>query len=303
MTFAQKLDAIIEKNNSLLCVGLDSHFDKLPSEYRDQDHPQFAFNKHIIDQTYNLVCAYKPNSAFYEARGADGVAELKMTCDYLRDHYPQIPIVLDAKRGDIGSTNDAYAHYVFDYLQADAITLHPYLGQEAVQSFLDQSDKGIIILCRTSNPGSGEFQNRVVNTPSSTPPVGGTSRAPLKGETLSDSSLEGGGPLAVEGVSQELYKTVAQNIVQNWNTNGNCMLVVGAIYPEELAQIRTIAGDMTLLVPGIGAQGGDVEKTVKAGLNSAGKGIMISSSRSIIFSENPKKVAQKLVREINRYRS
>lgn len=261
MIFAQKLDNIIDKNNSLLCVGLDSNFDKIPAEFKSQDHPQFLFNKYIIDQTHELVCAYKPNSAFYESRGAQGVVELKMTCDYIREHHPEIVIILDAKRGDIGSTNDAYADYIFNYLRADAITIQPYLGKEANESFLNMRDKGVIILCRTSNPGSGEFQDL-----------------------------------------NELYKTVARNIVTNWNTNGNCMLVVGATYPEELAEIRAIAGDMTFLVPGIGAQGGDIEKTVKAGLNSHGKGIMINSSRGIIFAENPQKEAEKLKDEINQYR-
>ena len=249
MTFAQKLDNIVDKNNSLLCVGLDSNF------------PQFAFNKHIIDLTHDLVCAYKPNSAFYEARGADGVAELKMTCDYIREHHPDIVIILDAKRGDIGSTNEGYVQFVYQYLQADAVTLHPYLGREALQPFLDQKEKGCIILCRTSNSGAGEFQD-----------LG------------------------------NLYKTVAKSVVTSWNTNGNCMLVVGATYPKELAEIRKIVGDMTLLVPGIGAQGGDVEKTVKAGLNAQGKGMMINSSRGIIFSKDPRQEAEKLRDEINRYR-
>ncbi len=261
MTFQQKLDFIINKNNSLLCVGLDSSIEKLPKAFQKKDYPQFAFNKWIIEQTHDLVCAYKPNTAFYEARGADGITELKMTCHYLVKYYPEIPIILDAKRGDIGSTNEGYVQFAYKYLQADAVTLHPYLGKEALQPFLDQKEKGSIILCRTSNPGAGEFQD------------------------LGD-----------------LYKTVAKSVVKKWNTNGNCMLVVGATYPKELAEIRKIVGDMTILVPGIGAQGGDVEKTVKAGLSSKNAGMIINSSRGIIFAKEPRNEATRLRDEMNIYR-
>lgn len=261
MTFQKKLDSIIQKNNSLLCVGLDSALEKLPAQFSKKDYPQFAFNKWVIEETHDLVCAYKPNSAFYEARGADGVRELEMTCHYLKKHYPEIPIILDAKRGDIGNTNKGYIKFVFEYLKADAITLHPYLGREAIQPFLDQKERGAIILCRTSNPGAGEFQD-------------------------------------ISG----LYKKVATAVVKDWNKNKNCLLVVGATYPKELAQIRKIAGDMTFLIPGIGSQGGDVEKTVKAGLNAQGKGMIINSSRGIIFAENPRIEAEKLRDEINKFR-
>jgi orotidine 5'-phosphate decarboxylase subfamily 2 len=265
MNFQEKLDSIIDKNDSLLCVGLDSDSGKISPELHKQEHSQFAFNKSIVEKTADLVCAYKPNTAFYESRGIAGIADLKLTCDFIRTTYPYIPIILDAKRGDIGNTNNGYLQFAFEYLQADAITIHPYLGQEAVQPFLDYKDKGIIILCRTSNPGAREFQDL---------PVNGT----------------------------PLYKQVAQNVVENWNKNNNCLLVVGATYPQELAEIRRIAGDMTFLVPGIGAQGGDVEKTVKAGLNSKKKGIIINSSRGIIFAEDPKKEAEVLRDKINSFR-
>jgi orotidine-5'-phosphate decarboxylase len=288
MTFALKLDAIITKHNSLLCVGLDSNIEKLPQEFKTQEHPQFAFNKYIIDQTHDLVCAYKPNSAFYEACGANGVAELKMTCDYIRENHPEIAIVLDAKRGDIGNTNEGYVKFAFSYLGADAITLHPYLGKEALQPFLDQTEKGCIILCKTSNPGSGEFQNIRCHSRE-----GGNLEIP---DRVGDDKRE-------SGDVTKLYHTVASNIAKNWNTNGNCMLVVGATYPKELAEIRAIAGDMTFLVPGIGAQGGDLKATLVAGLNSAKKGIIINAGRSIIFSENPKEEAEKLRDEINEFRS
>src|SRR3989339_225998 len=159
MTFQQKFDQIITKNNSLLCVGLDSDLEKIPSQFQHKDYPQFAFNKWIVEQTHDFVCAYKPNSAFYEARGADGITELKMTCHYVKKQYPDIPIIFDAKRGDIGSTNEGYVRFAYEYLGVDAITLHPYLGKEALTPFLKQKEKGCIILCRTSNPGAGEFQD------------------------------------------------------------------------------------------------------------------------------------------------
>ena len=265
MTFPEKLDWIMEKNDSLLCVGLDSDNEKISPDLKKQEHSQFIFNKWIIEQTASLVCAYKPNTAFYEARGIAGIADLKLTCDFIRTTYPHIPIILDAKRGDIGNTNNGYVKFAFEYLQVDAITLHPYLGQEAVQPFLDFTGKGIIVLCLTSNPGAKEFQDLQIN-------------------------------------GEPLYKHVAKNVVDNWNKNNNCLMVMGATYPEELAEIRKIAGDMTFLVPGIDAQGGDVEKTVKAGLNAQGKGMMINSSRGIIFSKDPRQEAEKLRDEINRYR-
>lgn len=215
----------------------------------------FAFDKKIIDATHDLVCAYKPNSAFYEANGAQGLVELKKTCDYLRKTYPDIVLILDAKRADIGNTNQGYVSFAYDYLGADAITLNPYLGREALQPFLDRKEKGSIILCRTSNPGAGEFQD-------------------------------------------ELYKKVAEHVARSWNKNDNCALVVGATYPGELKIVRRIVGDMPILVPGIGAQGGDLTKTLAAGRDSHGTGMIISVSRSIIFADNPRKEAEKLHRRM-----
>lgn len=272
MTFQNKLDQVVQKADSLVCVGLDSDIEKIPSFLKEKKYPLFEFNKAIIDGTHDLVCAYKPNSAFYEAEGAFGITQLKMTCDYLEEKYPEIVIILDAKRADIGSTNEGYVKFIFDYLGVDAVTLHPYLGREAIQPFLARLDKGCIILCRTSNPGAGEFQD-----------------------------LQTGG--------ETLYKVIARKVVEEWNGNGNCLLVVGATYPEELREVRKIAGDMTFLVPGVGAQGGDIEKTVKAGLNSKGSGMIISSSRGIIFASTGRDFAQKartaakaLKDEINKYR-
>ncbi len=269
----EKLDAIIAKNNSLVCVGLDSDYKKIPEHLKgDGQNAIFEFNKAVIDATHDLVCAYKPNTAFYEASGVDGIWQLRQTMMYLHEKYPEIVIVLDAKRADIGNTNDGYVRFAFDFLGADAITLHPYLGGEALKPFLDREDKAAIILCRTSNPGSGELQD-----------------------------------LKVDG--KEFYKHVAETVTTKWNAKGNCMMVVGATYPEELAEVRKIAGDMTFLVPGIGAQGGDVEKTVAAGKNSQGAGMMINSSRGIIFASSGEDFADKareetakLRDEINKYR-
>lgn len=269
MNFQQKLDKIIKKNNSLVCVGLDSNVEKIPrlaSPARDdRRYVQFEFNREIIDQTYDLVCAYKINSAFYEAVGAKGIEELKITCDYLRKKYPIIPIIIDAKRADIGNTNKGYIKYVFNYLGADAITLHPYLGREAVEPFLQKKDKGIIILCKTSNIGSGELQDLIIN-------------------------------------GQPLYKIVAQKVAKEWNLNKNCLLVVGATYPKELKEVRKIVGDITLLIPGIGKQGGSVEEIIKVGLNSKKSGLIINSSRGIIFAKNPREETERLRGEINKYR-
>src|SRR3990167_7438964 len=185
MRFKDKLKAISIKNNSLVCVGLDSDISKIPEFIRKGEHPQSTFNKAIIEATHDLVCAYKPNTAFYESRGARGIEALKITCDYLITHYPEIPIIIDAKRADIGNTNKGYAKFVFDYLNADAITVHPYLGKEAMAPFLERKDKGIFILVRTSNPGAGELQD-----------------------------------LIVEG--KPLYQRLAENIVKDWNYNDNC---------------------------------------------------------------------------------
>jgi orotidine-5'-phosphate decarboxylase len=273
MEFIAQLEGCIEKHNSLLCIGLDSDFDRLPPQIKKQKEPLFEFSKAIADATYDLVCAYKPNSAFYEAHGAEGIAQLKKTCDYVKENYPEVPIILDAKRGDIGNTNEGYATFAFDYLGADAITVSPYLGGEALEAFLSRRSKGIIILCRTSNPGAGEFQD-----------------------------LETGG--------KKLYQIVAQKVHDNWNKNGNCLLVTGATYPEELAEIRQIVGnDMYFLVPGIGAQGGDIEKSVKAAVNKQGRGAIISTSREVIyagsgtdFAQAARTKATEIRNEINKYR-
>ena len=266
MDFLDKLNAAITKNKSLVCVGLDPDLDKMPQQLKQSEKPLFEFNKSIIDATHDLVCAYKPNSAFYEALGADGIEQLQDTCIYIKTEYPDIPIILDFKRGDIGNTNAKYAQFAFEYLEADSITLHSYQGGQALLPYLEYKDKGIFILAKTSNEGSGEFQN-----------------------------LEVGG--------KPLYEYVTEKAVKDWNKNGNVGLVAGATYLEELKRIREIAGEDTpILVPGIGAQDGDLEAMLRAGLNAKGKGLIINSSRGIIYSDDPKQAAADLKAQINQYR-
>jgi orotidine-5'-phosphate decarboxylase len=272
MSFQDKLNKSIEKNNSLVCVGLDSEFNKLPDAVKESNNPQFEFNKEIINATADLVCVYKPNPAFYEARGEDGVRELKLTCDYIRKFYPHIPIIIDAKRGDIGNTNEGYAQYVFDYLEADAITVMPYMGIESLAAFFRREGKGIIVGCHSSNPGAKEFQELIIN-------------------------------------DKPLYETVAQELVKQHGDNPNVMMFMGATFPEQLTNIRKIIGDMTFLVPGVGAQGGSTETFVKAGINSQKAGLLINSSRGIIFAsseddfdEKAREETQKLRETINTYR-
>ena len=232
-----------------LCVGLDSDLEKIPESIRQENTrmTMVAFNRAIVDATKDLVCAYKPNAAFYEARGDEGIAALRETAQYILEQAPDVPIILDAKRADIGNTNNGYVDSIFHYLQMDAVTVQPYLGSEALRPFLMRKDKGIFVLCRTSNEGAGELQD-----------------------------------LMVEG--EPLYKKVAHLVAEKWNGNGNCGVVVGATYPDELREVRAIVGDMPILIPGVGAQGGDLEKAVRAGKDNRGKGIIVAASRSIIFA-------------------
>ncbi|MDE3230771.1 MAG: orotidine-5'-phosphate decarboxylase, partial [Chloroflexota bacterium] len=214
--------------------------------------------------------AYKPNSAFYEQYGPAGLRALQRLIAYIHARYPEIPVILDAKRGDIGSTSAAYARAAFDTLRADAVTLHPYLGREAISPFLERAERGCIILCRTSNPGAGEFQ---------------------------DLATRGG---ENDGEARPLYQQVARAVASEWNTRGNCALVVGATYPEELRIVRGLVGDMPILVPGIGAQGGDLEAVIDAGLDSAGQGLIISLSRSVLYASSGADFAEAAQREATR---
>lgn len=265
MKAVDKYNARVDAVGSLLCIGLDSDVNKLPPAYRNNDAPQLAFNRHIIDATAEYAAAFKFNMAFYEATGAHGWRQLAQTLQYLRQRHPDILIISDAKRADIGNTSAAYARAIFDELGFDAVTLNPYLGRDALQPFLDFADKACIILCRTSNPGAAEIQN-----------------------------------LRVGG--RTLWQVVAELAARNWNAKGNCMLVASGTNPAEMAQIRAIVGEMTLLVPGIGAQGGDLKSAIDSGLNRAGRGLIINSSRGIIFAHDPAKAAASLRDAINHFR-
>ncbi len=276
--FIAKLENRWQQQDSCVCVGLDSDFAQIPVALKSKnatiEDTITRFNQEIIAATHDLVCAYKPNSAFYEAQGEQGLRALTKTVRYIKQNHPDIPVILDAKRADIGSTNTGYVQAAFDQLGVDAITVHPYLGQEALQPFLDRQDKGFIVLVKTSNPGAGEFQDLLVG------PAG-----------------------------EPLYQVVARQVAQSWNTHHNCAIVVGATYPKELAAVRQVVGDMPILIPGIGAQGGEVAATVKAGKDSRGQGMIINSSRGIIFASEGEDFAQaarqataQLKTAINKYR-
>ena len=243
--FATRLAAVMQAHDSLVCVGLDPEPAKFPSHLQHAPRAIFEFNRAIVDATADLVCAYKPQIAHYAALGAE--AQLADTIAYIRDRAPQVPVILDSKRGDIGSTAAKYAEEAFGRYGADAVTINPYLGFDAAEPFLEYADKGIVVLCRTSNAGAREFQD-----------------------------LEFGG--------KKLYQIVAEHVAQHWNARGNCLLVVGATYPAELADIRARTGEMTFLVPGVGAQGGDVELAVRSGMTKAGSGLVINSSRGILYA-------------------
>jgi len=263
MKFQEKLNNAIKKNNSLLCVGLDPELSKIPSIFLKQKKPIFEFNKSIIDVTHSLVCAYKPNIAFYEAYGINGLRQLKQTFEYLQSYYPEIPIVLDAKRADIGNTAKMYAKSFFEYWNADAVTVYPHLGLDSLTPFLDYKNKLIILLLKTSNPDSGMFQDVLVE-------------------------------------NKPYYLHLAETI-KKWNY-GNIGIFVGATYPKEIKNLRDIFPNKIFLTAGLGAQSAEIRKTVKAGIDTHKSGIMFNSSRSIIYAKNPRQEALKLKDEINKYR-
>lgn len=235
----------MDANDSLVCVGLDPEVERFPASLRARPRAIEEFNRAIIDATADLVCAYKPQIAHYAALAAE--EELQATIRYIRERAPGVPVILDSKRGDIGSTAGKYAAEAFGRYAADAVTVNPWLGRDSVEPFLEYADKGVVVLCRTSNAGARELQD-----------------------------LEVGG--------RKLYQVVADKVAREWNTRGNCLLVVGATYPDELADIRARTGAMTFLVPGVGAQGGDVEKAVRSGRRADGKGLVINSSRGILYA-------------------
>jgi orotidine-5'-phosphate decarboxylase len=242
--FTQQLARAWEKNDSLLCVGLDPEIERFPAHILSGPSPIFQFNKAVIDATADLVCAYKPQFAHYAAYEAED--QLERTIDYVHRTYPGIPVILDGKRGDVGNTAERYAIEAFERYGADALTVNPYLGGDSLEPFLKHADKGVVILCRTSNPGARDLQD-----------------------------LEVG--------ARRLYHVVAELAATRWNTRGNCALVVGATYPRELAEVRRIVGEMPLLLPGAGAQGADVAQAVQNGQTRAGTGLLVSSSRAILY--------------------
>jgi orotidine-5'-phosphate decarboxylase len=246
--FMQQLAAAWERNNSLVCVGLDPEIERIPASIAAEPSPIFQFNRAIIDATADAVCAYKPQFAHYAAYEAED--QLERTIDYIHQNYPHVPVILDSKRGDVGNTAERYAIEAFERYKADAVTVNPYLGGDSLEPFLKHADKGVIILCRTSNPGARDIQD-----------------------------------LEIAG-KRRLYHVIAELAAQKWNSRGNCMLVVGATYPRELAEIREIVGEMPFLVPGVGAQGADVVQAVQNGRTRSGKGLVISSSRGILYASS-----------------
>jgi orotidine-5'-phosphate decarboxylase len=271
MNFTDRLENAWAKNDSLVCVGLDPEPGRFPASLNASSDRVFEFCRSIVDATADLVCCFKPQIAHFAAQGAEDA--LTRLIAHIHRRYPDVPVILDAKRGDIGSTAQHYATEVFDRYGADAATVNPYLGRDSLKPFLDRADKGVVILCHTSNAGARDLQELDV----------------------------GGKPL---------YQHVAQLVAREWNENGNCALVVGATFPEQLAQVRGIIGEhIPLLIPGIGAQGGDVAAVVQNGTNTRATGLMMSSSRAILyagsgddFADAARAATAALRDEINRYR-
>ena len=265
-SFAAKLSEAVTTNDSLLCIGLDPDQSMMPIE------DVIEFHKEIIEATSDLVCAYKPNIAFFEALGESGRDALKET---MRLIPTGIPVIIDAKRGDIGNTAAAYARAIFDDLGADAMTVNPYGGKDAMEPFLEYSDKGIIVWCRSSNPSAVDFQDLMVQDKKLTRP---------------------------------LWQVVAAR-AREWNTRGNVGLVMGATYPEQLSQARELCPEMPILVPGIGAQEGSMRSAVRAGITAAGDGAIISASRGVLYASRgsdyataARSAAFQLREQINRHR-
>jgi len=271
MGFTQALKARWSASNSLVCVGLDPEPAKFPEAFAGGDDAVFRFCRDIADATAEFACAFKPQIAHFAALRAEDALERLIA--HIHSRHPGIPVILDAKRGDIGSTAQQYAVEAFDRYAADAVTANPYLGRDSVQPFLDRADRGVVILCRTSNPGAGDLQD-----------------------------------LSIDG--RPLYRHVAEKVAREWNGHGNCALVVGATWPEQLRDVRAIIGDMPILVPGVGAQGGDAGAVVRNAASADGTGLLVSSSRAILYAsrggdyaEAAARAARELRDTINRARS
>ena len=281
MPFTERLARAQHTSGGLVCVGLDPDPAKLPKDLAGPPElrgapdffpgaePLYAFNRRIVDATAGIAAAYKPQIAFYSALGAED--QLAASIRYIRERAPAALVILDAKRNDIGNTAEAYAREAFDRYGADAVTVNPYMGEDSVLPFLARPDRAAILLCRTSNPGAKDFQD-----------------------------------LLVDGLP--LYRRVAERAAGRWNNNGNLMLVVGATFPREMADLRMAHPELSFLVPGIGSQGGDLDATLSAGLDARGAGLLISSSRNIIYAgggaaEAIREAAEELRTAINRRRA
>jgi orotidine-5'-phosphate decarboxylase len=269
-TFRDRLTARWRDADTLLCVGLDPDPARFPAHLRSGDDVLFRFCREIVDATADLVCAFKPQIAYFAAARAE--AQLERLIEYIHLEHSQVPVILDFKRGDIGATAELYAREAFERYQADAVTLSPFMGRDSIEPFLARADRGAFLLCRTSNPGGDDLQ-------------------------------------MLDAAGVPLYQRVAQLAAGPWNSSGQLGLVVGATYPAELAAVRKIVGDMPLLVPGIGAQGGDIKSSVEAGRSADGAGMVINSSRAILYAgngtdyaERARTVAVTTRDEVNRFR-
>ncbi len=257
-TFMQTLRQRWSDADSLVCVGLDPEPGKFPARFAERPDAVFEFCRDIVDATAPYVCSFKPQIAHFAALGEE--AALARLVAHIHHAHPGVPVILDSKRGDIGSTAQHYAGEAFDRYRADAVTANPYLGRDSVQPFLDRRDRGVVILCRTSNPGAADLQ---------------------------DLHVSSGG-----GAARPLYQHVAETVARDWNGHGNCALVVGATWPGQLREVRAIVGDMPLLVPGVGAQGGDVQAVVAAARSPDGTGLVVSSSRAVLYASAADDFAQ-----------
>lgn len=271
MNFTKKLQLASNKNSSLVCVGLDTDITKIPAILQKSSDPIFEFNKAIIDATKDLVLAYKPNCAFYEAQGVKGLEALEKTIDYIPD---DIPVILDAKRGDIGNTSRQYAIACFEHLKADAVTLSPYMGFDTIAPFTEYEEKALFILVKTSNASAGEIQDLETNN------------------------------------NQKIFLETAR-LISKWQKTSAAIIgaVTGATYPEDLKAIREILPGAPLLIPGLGSQGGDAKKTISYGLGTNNSPIVVNSSRGIIyasgesnFAEAAREKAKEFKEQLNEYK-
>lgn len=253
MTFTDMLAERWQNANSMLCVGLDPNLDKFPTHLKNNPDAIYDFCVQIVDATADLVCAFKPQIAYFASEAAEDA--LTGVIEHIHTHHPKVPVILDAKRGDIGSTAEHYAREAFERFKADCVTLSPFMGFDTIKPYLAYEDKGAFILCRTSNKGGDDLQM-----------------------------------LTIDG--ERLFERLARMVASDWNTNGQLGLVIGATYPSEMASVRRLAPHLPLLVPGIGAQGGDINATVKAGMSPLGTGMVINSGRAIIYASHGEDFAQ-----------